>query len=208
MNAEQKQRLQMDRRAQGWLAEHPDVVASTPQLSQQTDAFSAVVAELSVAGSGQDSHFRASMGATAEASRLRRVLIVDQMQSIATVAKVTVPDVVRMTAALRMPRQGIDAEGLLTAADAMATEAQRYQDVLVQQALPSISWRSCEPPREPTGRPSTRAASSGHSGTVPRSRSTCWTAGHGSSLPPSRCWSRGPSGTTRRRWPSGSSSGA
>jgi hypothetical protein len=39
-----------------------------------------------------------------------------------------------MTAALRMPHEGIDAEGLLAAAEGMATEAARYQDVLVQEA--------------------------------------------------------------------------
>ena len=73
----------------------------------------------------------------ADAQRLRRELILYYMRPLATVARVAIPNVVRMSESLRMPSQGKDIEGLLIAADAMAAAALPWQTELEERGLPA-----------------------------------------------------------------------
>jgi hypothetical protein len=139
VDSDQKRQLQSARRAHGWLGAHPDVVGdpTTPGLAQHFDALGTVVSKLGVAAAGQEVHFLSAKGATAEVKRLRRELIRQHMRGVATVARVAIPDVAKMTVALQVPKEPTDIEGLLASADAMATAAEQYQDTLVKQGLPT-----------------------------------------------------------------------
>ena len=112
MNQGQKGFLQVLRRMWIWLAAHPKVTA-LPMMAAFVIALGAVIDELSDAGAQQDSHLRVSKGATADAQRLRRELYRDHMRLVARVAKVSIPAVVKVTAALKMPKEDIDVEQLI-----------------------------------------------------------------------------------------------
>lgn len=166
MKSSEKRKLQMFRRALGWLLGHPDLEGTQqtgPQLvtagraqkansnnpitnaaginsaagvAQQISTLEAVVSEITATASAQEGFDRTADGAAADIVRLRNVLITDQMRHIAIVAETTIPDVVRMTVALRRPGYR-DAEGVILSADAMADAAVDYEDVLVQHGLPA-----------------------------------------------------------------------
>jgi hypothetical protein len=85
-------------------------------------------------------HFLAAKGATAEIRKLRDTLYGQNMRTVATVARVAIPDVAKMTVALQMPKgKRPGAERLLVLADAMAAAAEQYLDTLVKQGLPADS---------------------------------------------------------------------
>jgi hypothetical protein len=70
-----------------------------------------------------------------ETKRLRTELVTHQMRPIATIAQMAIPDVVRITEALRMPAKKIRAEGLIAAAESMAVLGEKYQDQLATGGL-------------------------------------------------------------------------
>jgi hypothetical protein len=134
VNQGQKGFLQVLRRMMIWLVAHPKVTA-LPMVAAFVTALGAAIDELSDAAAQQDGHFRASKGATAESQRLRRELYRDNMRLVARIAKVSIPAVVKVTAALKMPKEDIDVEQLLTSAEALANAAEQNQDALVKQGL-------------------------------------------------------------------------
>jgi hypothetical protein len=135
MKVHQKRSFQAFRRVYDWLAGHPVIAALVaPFLT----ALGTVLASLDEAMVKQDTHLRSAKGATAEAKTLRREDIADHMRLIAKAARVAIPDVVKMTAALQLPKQKeIDIEGLRVSAGAMADAAEQYQDALVLAGLPA-----------------------------------------------------------------------
>ncbi len=157
MNAHQKRVLQSFRRVQNWMAARPELSTTTPiarlhlatgapvpaadpahaALAEQATALDAVVESASTLASDQESHFRGSKGSTAEASQLRAELFTYHIRPVAAMARVAIPDVVRMTEALRTPKANIDAEGLIAAAGSMAKASEEYAKVLVKRGLPA-----------------------------------------------------------------------
>jgi len=139
MNAVQENTLQAFRRMKGWLAAHPELAtgsaAADAALLKQVAAFSGVVEQLTTRGAQQESATRASRGSTAAAGSLRIELIKNHMQPVADMAKASIPDVVRMTVALRMPRVKVATEKLLNAAEAMAKAGEEYKPALVERGL-------------------------------------------------------------------------
>jgi hypothetical protein len=142
MNSQQERTLQAFRRMQGWLAAQPELAAGpssaadTP-LAQQVAALGVVVQQFTTRAAQQQSAGRGGKGATAEARALRVELIKQHMQPIADMAKAAIPDVVKMTEALRLPGIRLSTEKLFAAADAMAKAAEQYKTVLVQRGLPT-----------------------------------------------------------------------
>ena len=134
MNQGQKGFLQMLRRMWIWLAAHPKVT-ELPMMAAFVIALGAAIDELSDAAAQQDGQLRVSKGATAEGQRLRRELYRDNMRLVARVAKVSIPAVVKVTAALKMPKEDIDVEQLLSSSEALANAAEQNQDALVKQGL-------------------------------------------------------------------------
>jgi hypothetical protein len=129
-----KRSSQAFRRAADWLGKHPAIAALVAPLLA---ALGTVVTALSDAATQQDSSLRSSKAATAEANRLRQEGIGDHMRIIARVAVAAIPDVVKATAALTLPPEKPDAEGLYASAEAMANAAEGHQDALVKAGMPS-----------------------------------------------------------------------
>jgi len=132
MHWQQKRSFQAFRRVRDWLTEHPILAALVAPFRT---ALGTVLDSLSEAAVKQDSHFRSAKGATAESTRLRRELVADHMRLIARAARAAIPDVVAATAALQMPKKGIDVEGVRNAADAMATASEKHQEALTKAGL-------------------------------------------------------------------------
>ena len=112
----------------------------TPTLSalgEHSNELDTVVESVTSLASEQESHRRSGKGSTAEAQRLRAELLDHHIRPIADLASLAMPDVVRMTEALRRPKADIDAEGLLAAATAMANASAEYANVLVKRGLPA-----------------------------------------------------------------------
>lgn len=158
MNAYQKRTLQAFRRVQAWLAAHPDLGA-TPQAARpllvpggggitggsttvttaaarHATALNATVEALTGLAAEEEAQNRAVRGAEADTARLKWELVTREMRHVTLIAKSAIPDVVKMTAALRPPVQK-DHEGILAAADAMGKAAAQYKDILVERGLPS-----------------------------------------------------------------------
>jgi hypothetical protein len=134
VNQGQKGFLQVLRRMWIWLAAHPKVT-ELPMMAAFVIALGAAIDEWSDAAAQQDGQLRVSKGATADAQRLRRELYRDHMRLVARVAKVSIPAVVKVTAALKMPKEDIDVEQLLSSSEALANAAEQNQDALVKQGL-------------------------------------------------------------------------
>lgn len=162
MNSKQKRTLQAFRRIQGWIVAHPELAAATqatrPTLvtSESTTAAAPAAALGGVSADGvgklvgsfhtaldritqnaadEDMHDRAARGSAAEIGRARTELFDQHLRHVAVMAETAIPDVVRMTVALRRPRAR-DAEGMLAAADAMAQAVAPHRQMLVQRGLP------------------------------------------------------------------------
>jgi hypothetical protein len=142
MNSQQERTLQAFRRMQGWLAAQPELAtgpssaADTP-LAQQVAALGVVVQQFTTRAAQQQSAGRGGKGSTAEARVLRVELIKQHMQPIADMAKAAIPDVVKMTEALRLPGIRLSTEKLFAAADAMAKASEQYKTALIQRGLPT-----------------------------------------------------------------------
>jgi len=164
MNSYQKRTFQAFRRVQGWLVTHPEL--ATPQsqsgpklvesggsktapttlatipgvspdgVAQQVAAFNQIVDQIPGLAAEQEAQDREIRGAARETTRSRRSLVGQHMRHVSIIAETAMPDVVRMTEALRRPR-GKDAEALIAAADAMAKAAGQYKNELVQRGLPA-----------------------------------------------------------------------
>ena len=130
MNTYQKRSLQAFRRVQAWLVAHADVASATPANAQTVEDLNGLVAQLTSFAGEQDGHDRTARGAALETQRARTELIVHQMRHVAVIAVATIPDVVKMVAALRRPVK-LDNESLLAQADAMATAAESYAPALI-----------------------------------------------------------------------------
>ena len=134
MDRIQKNNFQAFGRVQGWLGEHPDVAVLVTPLSS---GLNTVLASLRESAALQDSHLRLAKSATADARRIRRELVDDHMRLIARLAEVSIPDVVKATAALKMPSGKQDVVGWLTSAESMAKAAEANLDGLVKAGLPA-----------------------------------------------------------------------
>ena len=106
-------------------------------LAKQFEWLGTVIDDLSASASRQAEITRNASATVADAQRIRRELILYYMRPLATVARVAIPNVVRMSESLRMPSQGKDIEGLLIAADAMAAAALPWQTELEERGLPA-----------------------------------------------------------------------
>ena len=142
MNAHQKRVLQSFRRVQGWLAERKELTAASgtgpaPALAQQAAAFDTAVKDFTAAASEQEAELRSGKGSTADARRLRAELFRHHLTPIARIAQAAIPDVVKMTEALRVPAAKTDRERLLALAEAMAKAGEQYKSRLVESGLPA-----------------------------------------------------------------------
>jgi hypothetical protein len=163
MNTKQKRTLQAFRRIQGWIIAHPELAAatqstrpalvtsgsSTPAASTATlggvsaegvskliGSFNTALDRITQNAADEDAHDRAARGHAAEIGRARKELFDHNLRQIAIMTETAIPDVARMTVALRRPRAR-DAEGMLAAAAAMAQAVAPYRQALVQRGLPA-----------------------------------------------------------------------
>lgn len=163
MNTKQKRTLQAFRRIQGWIIAHPELASATqttrPALvtsgsitpaestatlggvsaegvSKLIGSFNSALDRITQNAADEDAHDRAARGHAAEIGRARKELFDHNLRQVAIMAETAMPDVVRMTVALRRPRAR-DAEGMLAAADAMVQAVAPYRQLLVQRGLPS-----------------------------------------------------------------------
>lgn len=144
MESRQERVLLSFRRVQGWLAARPELAkepgsagTAPSALTQQEAALSVVIGQVGSAASQQDAKARAAAAATVETKRLRTELVTEHMRPIANMARAAIPDVARMTQALRMPGRQVRAEGLIAAAEAMATVAAQHAAELESRGLPA-----------------------------------------------------------------------
>jgi hypothetical protein len=137
MNSHQKRTLQSFRRVQNWIATRPELASNNPAFAAQSTEFDTVVASVGTIAAEQETHRRGVTAARVEASALRKELFQHHIRPVAAMARVVIPDIARMTVALRAPSANIDAEGLIAAAESMAQASERYTDVLVKRGLPA-----------------------------------------------------------------------
>jgi hypothetical protein len=130
--------LQRGRRVDGFLTVNPKVAGdpSTPGIAEHHIALRDVIGEWGATATGQEATSLSVKGATAEIGHLTDLLR-QEMRDVVTIARLAIPDVVKMTVSLQMPKDGIKGERLLIAADGLAVSADQYQDTLVKQGLPA-----------------------------------------------------------------------
>jgi hypothetical protein len=128
-----KSAFQAFRRIVAWIVAQPTLMA-LPMMAAFIAQFEAVLDGLSGSAAAQDTHLRLGKGVTAEKRGIKRDVI-DHMRLVANVAAISIPDVVKVTAALQMPSRKADTEGLVTAGIAMADAAETHQAALVKQGL-------------------------------------------------------------------------
>jgi len=109
---------------------------SAEGVSKLIGSFNAALDRITQNAADEDAHDRAARGSAAEVGRARRELFVHNLRQVAIMAETAMPDVVRMTVALRRPRAR-DAEGMLAAADAMVQAVAPYRQQLTQRGLPT-----------------------------------------------------------------------
>jgi len=133
------------RRGRSWFTENPELISvpsadgSTTTLTpigQQAATLDAAVADITLHAAEQEAFDRSCRGLAALIAQLRKDLVSHQMVHVATIARVAIPDVVRMTEAFRTP-DGVGSEKLLIAADAMAKAGDQYKTELIQRGLPA-----------------------------------------------------------------------
>jgi hypothetical protein len=109
---------------------------ATP-IAEQFSLLDSAVNDATAAASDQEGLNRSVLGLGAEIKTLRTELVSHQMVHVATIARTAIPDVARMTEALRTPKVTRKTETLLSAAEAMATAGEKYQPQLVAAGLPA-----------------------------------------------------------------------
>jgi len=131
------------RRGQSWFTENPELISvpsadgSTTTLTpigQQAAALDAAVADITLHAAEQEAFNRSCRGLAALIAQYRKDLVSEHMVHAATIARVAIPDVVRMTEAFRTP-DGVGSEKLLIAADAMAKAGDQYKEEMVRRGL-------------------------------------------------------------------------
>ncbi|MFI5311029.1 MAG: hypothetical protein ACHQQ3_07335 [Gemmatimonadales bacterium] len=156
MNNHQQQVQSTNRRIISWAPEHPDITSiilvgssSTPArtialapsttpatpIAEQLLLLEKSVNDAEAAASEFEGINRSVLGLGAEIITLRTDLVSHQMVHVATIARTAIPDVVRMTEALRTPRVTRKTEVLLSSAEAMAKAGEQYQAQLVAAGL-------------------------------------------------------------------------
>ena len=137
MNAHQKRELQSFRRVQDWIGKNPQVTTASSATADQLTVLNGAVQEITTLAAQQNEQASVGLGATAEARRLRAELLTQHMRPVASIARATIPDVVKMSVELQAPAAKIDAEALFAEAEAMATTAAKYSDKLIARGLPA-----------------------------------------------------------------------
>ena len=140
MNGYDERLLQSFRRTKGFFGEREALITATgtgpkPALVQQVATFDDVVAAFEGAAAEQESAVRARKGATVESRRLRAELRAHHLAPVARVAQSAIPDVVKMTEALRLPKANTTREQLLAKAESMAKAGEQYKTRLVESGL-------------------------------------------------------------------------
>jgi hypothetical protein len=149
MDTRQQQSLQTFRQILDWSAERPNFAGaasgegSTSPVGA-TAAASAIALQLGVlreavnTATARASEYegldREVLGLGAEIRTLRKSLVRGEIVHVATIARTAIPDVVKMTEALRTPRL-LRTETLLAAAEAMAKAGEQYKQELVGSGL-------------------------------------------------------------------------
>jgi|GEM_PF-5127032 len=109
---------------------------SAEGVTKLIGSFNAALDRITQNAADEDAHDRAARGSAAEIGRARTELFDHNLRQVAIMAETAMPDVVRMTVALRRPRAR-DAEGMLAAADAMVQAVAPYRQQLTQRGLPT-----------------------------------------------------------------------
>ena len=116
----------------------PQATPTTPSaFGTQVAAFQTAISALSTAAATQDNQQRSASGDTADVTTLRSTLWNKSMKPLARVARAVIVDMPSAAPALRLPDSSVDQQGLITAATAMATQAQSYEQLLVAHGLPA-----------------------------------------------------------------------
>jgi len=139
MNNQQQRKLQALRRVQAWCAANPQLVpAPVPDtawspLTRQLDTLNTLVAQATAAATDQGVQAKRSTLGGSDESSLRRQLRAE-LRAVTQVAQALHKQVPGI-GILKMPSPTITVEGLLKAADALATQASTYETVLVAHGL-------------------------------------------------------------------------
>jgi enamine deaminase RidA (YjgF/YER057c/UK114 family) len=155
MNAKQKRDLQRLRRVPEFIGARAEFTAAAgaaaatagtigsitsaqaAALAEQLGVISGVIEEVTTLAAQQDMQARIGQAATAEAKRLRAELFEHHVRPVASIARMAIPDVVKMTVELRVPAAHLDAEALFAAAERMASVAEKYAERLLVRGLPA-----------------------------------------------------------------------
>jgi hypothetical protein len=150
MDTRQQQSLQTFRQILDWSAKRPNFAGATAgegstspvgatvpasPIALQLGILRESVSTATARASEHEGLDREVLGLSAEIKSLRKGLIQDEMVHVATIARTAIPDVVRMTEALRTPRRTRRTETLLASAEAMAVAGQQYSEELVGSGL-------------------------------------------------------------------------
>jgi hypothetical protein len=149
MDSREQQTLQTFRQILDWSAKRPNFAGVTPvegstpagatvpasPIALQLGMLREAVSDATARASEHEGLDREVLGLGAEIRTLRKGLVTDEMVHVATIARTAIPDVVRMTEALRTPRRTRRTETLLASAEAMAVAGEKYKDELVGSGL-------------------------------------------------------------------------
>jgi hypothetical protein len=106
-------------------------------IGEQSVLLDAAVSDAEAQFASENGLTRDIIGLGSEARTLRTNLISNEMVHVATIARVAIPDVVRMTEAFRVPKVSRKTATLLAAAEGMAKAGEQYKDKLVAGGLPA-----------------------------------------------------------------------
>jgi hypothetical protein len=134
MNTGQQHPVLSLRELHAWLVER-GLVAQFPGIAMYARALETRVGEIRAVVEERGTYLEVSTSAAAEARQRRQELLLHHMRPIEEAARLAVPQVVQVTPALRMPPQGVDADALVAAAQAMARAAGPYRKLLVKEGL-------------------------------------------------------------------------
>jgi hypothetical protein len=150
MDNRQTQGLQNLRQILTWSAERPTLTgviaggtSSTPAgsttlatpIAKQFAVLQQAVNDATARASEHEGLDREIRGQGAEATRLRKELVSQQMVHVATIARSAIPDVAKITEALRTPRRTRNTETLIATAEAMAKAVEQYKEDLTGHGL-------------------------------------------------------------------------
>jgi hypothetical protein len=116
----------------------PANTASTiTSIGEQSALLDAAVSEAETQFATENGLNRDITGLGSETKTLRTNLISNEMVHVATIARMAIPDVVRMTEAFRVPKVSRKTATLLASAESMANAGEQYKDKLVAGGLPA-----------------------------------------------------------------------